>query len=103
MNFDELRKCCESAIETHLLRALYPELGPDAQKKIQAQYMIDYYDMLVEIVGEQLSGHAPDLTHVAPTRAFEGSGKGKSQTHRIKALCARLWLYLISRCSISCR
>ena len=43
MNFDELRKRCESEIETHLLRALYPELGPDAQKEIQAQYMIDYY------------------------------------------------------------
>ena len=45
MNFDELRKRCESEIETHLLGALYPELGPDAQKKIEAQYMIDYYDI----------------------------------------------------------
>ena len=88
MNFDELRKCCESEIERHLLGALYPELGPDAQKKIQAQYMIDYYDMLVEIVGEQLSGHAPDLTHVAPTRAFEGSGKGKNARPTASKPCA---------------
>ena len=29
MNFDELRKRCESEIERHLLRALYPELGPE--------------------------------------------------------------------------
>ncbi len=47
MDYDELLEGCESPIETHLLRALYPELGPDAQKEIQAQYMIDYYDMPV--------------------------------------------------------
>ena len=41
MNFDELRKCCESEIERHLLGALYPELGPDAQKEIEAQHIID--------------------------------------------------------------
>ena len=29
--------------------ALYPELGPDAQKEIQAQYIIDYYDMPVTL------------------------------------------------------
>jgi very-short-patch-repair endonuclease len=49
MNFDELRKRCESEIERHLLGALYPELGPDAQKEIQAQYIIDYYDMPVTL------------------------------------------------------
>ena len=47
MDYDELLEGCESAIEKHLLGALYPELGPDAQKEIQAQYMIDYYDMPV--------------------------------------------------------
>ena len=31
------------------LGALYPELGPDAQKEIRAQYMIDYYDMPVTL------------------------------------------------------
>ena len=45
MNFDELRKHCESEIERHLLDALYPELGPNAQKEIEAQCMIDYYDI----------------------------------------------------------
>ena len=49
MDYDELLEGCESEIETHLLRALYPELGPDAQKEIQAQYMIDYYDMPVTL------------------------------------------------------
>ena len=49
MNFDELRKSCESEIERHLLGALYPELGPDAQKEIEAQHMIDYYDMPVTL------------------------------------------------------
>ena len=42
MNFDELRKRCESEIERHLL-------GPDAQKEIEAQHMIDYYDMPVTL------------------------------------------------------
>ena len=49
MDYDELLGGCESPIETHLLRALYPELGPDAQKEIQAQYIIDYYDMPVTL------------------------------------------------------
>ena len=49
MDYDELLEGCESEIETHLLRALYPELGPDAQKEIQAQYIIDYYDMPVTL------------------------------------------------------
>ena len=43
MNFDELQKRCDSEIERHLLRALYPNLGPDAQAELQPQYMIDYY------------------------------------------------------------
>ena len=49
MDYDELLEGCESEIETHLLRSLYPELYPDAQKEIQAQYMIDYYDMPVTL------------------------------------------------------
>ena len=49
MDYDDLLEGCESPIETHLLRALYPELGPDAQKEIQAQYIIDYYDMPVTL------------------------------------------------------
>ena len=48
MNFDELRKRCESEIEKHLLGALYPELGPDAQKEIQAQL----YDRLLRHAGD---------------------------------------------------
>ena len=49
MIFDELQKRCDSEIESHLLRALYPELGPDAQKELQAQHIIDYYDMPLTI------------------------------------------------------
>ena len=49
MIFEQELEKCESEIETHLLRALYPELGPDAQKEIQAQYMIDYYAMPVTL------------------------------------------------------
>ena len=49
MNFEQEMEKCESEIERHLLRALYPELCPDAQKEIQAQYMIDYYDMPVTL------------------------------------------------------
>ena len=45
MDFDKLLESCESEIETHLLRALYPKLGPKAQKALQAQHIIDYYDM----------------------------------------------------------
>ena len=45
MNYEELLVRCESGIERHLPDALYPELGPDAQKDIRAQYMIDYYDI----------------------------------------------------------
>ena len=49
MDYDELLEGCESEIESHLLRALYPKLGPDAQKKLQAQHIIDYYDMPLTI------------------------------------------------------
>ena len=49
MDYHELLARCESEIEKHLLRVLYPNLGPDAQKEIQAQYMIDYYDMTVTL------------------------------------------------------
>ena len=49
MDYDDLLARCESEIESHLLGALYPNLGPDAQKKIEAQHMIDYYDMPVTL------------------------------------------------------
>ena len=45
MDLDQLLLDCESDIERHLLRALYPNLGPDAQAELQPQYMIDYYDI----------------------------------------------------------
>ena len=45
MDYDDLLARCESEIESHLLGALYPNLGPDAQKEIQVQHMIDYYTM----------------------------------------------------------
>ena len=45
MKFEQELEKCESEIERHLLRALYPELDSDAQKDIRAQYMIDYYDI----------------------------------------------------------
>ena len=37
------------SIETHLLRALYPKLGPDVQKQLQTQHKIDYYDIPLTI------------------------------------------------------
>ena len=40
---------CESEIETHLLRALYPKLGPDVEKQLQTQHRIDYYDIPLTI------------------------------------------------------
>ena len=43
MDYEELMNKSEEGIEKPLLDALYPKLGPDAQKEIQAQYMIDYY------------------------------------------------------------
>ena len=49
MNFDELQKRCESEIERHLLRALYPNLGPSEQKEIEAQHLIAYPDMPVTL------------------------------------------------------
>ena len=49
MDYDELLEGCESEIEKHLLRALYPKLGPDAQKELQAQHIIDYYDIPLTI------------------------------------------------------
>ena len=49
MDYDDLLAMCESEIESHLLGALYPNLGPDAQKEIEAQHMIDYYDMQVTL------------------------------------------------------
>ena len=39
----------ESEIEAHLLRALYPELGPDSQEDLRSQHVIDYYDMPLTI------------------------------------------------------
>ena len=49
MDYDELLSYCESKIERHLLGALYPELGPDAQKQLQTQHKIDYYDIPLTI------------------------------------------------------
>ena len=49
MDYDDLLARCESEIESHLLGALYPNLDPDAQKEIEAQHMIDYYDMPVTL------------------------------------------------------
>ena len=49
MDYDDLLARCESEIESHLLGALYPNLGPDAQKEIEAQHIIDYYDMPLTI------------------------------------------------------
>ena len=44
MDYDELMNKSEEGIEKPLLDALYPRLSPDAQKEIQAQHIIDYYD-----------------------------------------------------------
>ena len=42
MDYDELLERSKSSkIEKALLDALYPELGPNGKKDIQAQYMID--------------------------------------------------------------
>ena len=49
MDYDELMNKSAEGIEKHLLRVLYLNLGPDAQKEIQAQYMIDYPDMPVTL------------------------------------------------------
>ena len=49
MDYDDLLARCESEIESHLLGALYPNLDPDAQKEIEAQHIIDYYDMPVTL------------------------------------------------------
>ena len=49
MDYEELLSYCESEIERHLLGALYPELGPDAQKQLQTQHKIDYYDIPLTI------------------------------------------------------
>ena len=49
MDYDELLERSKSKIEKDLLNALYPELGPNGKKDIQAQYMIDYPDMLVTL------------------------------------------------------
>ena len=45
MSIDKLLQNCESEIEEHLLRALYPELGPDSQEDLRSQHVIDYYDI----------------------------------------------------------
>ena len=45
MDYDELMNRSEEGIEKDLLGALYPKLGPDAQRELQAQYLIDYYDI----------------------------------------------------------
>ena len=50
MDYDELLERSKSSkIEKALLDALYPELGPNGKKDIQAQYMIIYDDMPVTL------------------------------------------------------
>ena len=50
MDYDELLERSKSSkIEKALLDALYPELGPNGKKDIQAQYMITYDDMPVTL------------------------------------------------------
>ena len=47
MDYDELLERSKSKIEKVLLDALYPELGPNGKKDIQAQYMIIFDNMPV--------------------------------------------------------
>ena len=49
MDFNQLLNDCESEIEEHLLRALYPELDPAYRNELRSQHVIDYYDMPVTI------------------------------------------------------
>ena len=50
MDYDELLERSKSSkIEKALLDALYPELGPNGKKDIQAQYMVIYDDMPVTL------------------------------------------------------
>ena len=44
MDFDQLLNHCESEIEEHLLRALYPELDTAYRDDLRPQHVIDYYD-----------------------------------------------------------
>ena len=46
MDYDELMNKSKEGIEKPLIAALYPKLGPSEQKEIEAQHLIDYYDML---------------------------------------------------------
>ena len=48
MIFDELQKRCESEIERHLLRALYPKLGPDASHQLKLEVDTLLFDLLVD-------------------------------------------------------
>ena len=49
MDYDELMNKSEEGIEKPLIAALYPKLGPIEQKEIEAQHLIDYYDMPVTL------------------------------------------------------
>ena len=49
MDYDELMNKSEEGIEKPLIAALYPKLGPSEQKEIEAQHLIDYYDMPVTL------------------------------------------------------
>ena len=49
MDYDELMNKSKEGIEKPLLAALYPKLGPSEQKEIEAQHLIDYYDMPVTL------------------------------------------------------
>ena len=49
MDYDELMNKSEEGIEKPLIAALYPKLGPSEQKEIEAQHLVDYYDMPVTL------------------------------------------------------
>ena len=49
MDYDELRERGGSEIETALLEALYPKLNAESKREIEAQHLIDYYDISVTL------------------------------------------------------
>ena len=73
MDYDDLLARCESEIESHLLGALYPNLGPDAQKEIEAQHIIDYYDMPLTLPDFAF----PDLQIAIRRQAIRRQARGR--------------------------
>ena len=93
MDYDELLSYCESEIERHLLGALYPELGPDAQKQLQTQHKIDYYDIPLTIPDFAF----PDVKIAIYCDGYEfHSERGSFQKDRYQSreLQLRNWLVL---------